>query len=77
MELDELSGSQKFLAGCIMAKISEETKNNFKDNNDEDTKKSMNYILTKFDEINKEIAEEVLKETIERMKRLNELVLED
>lgn len=77
MKLEELCGSQKLLAGTIMAKISEETKKSLKDNDDEDTKKAMKYILTKLDEINKEIAEEVLKETVERMKRLHELILED
>ena len=77
MELEELSGSQMFLAGSIMTKLSEEMKKEYRNNNEEDAKKAMKYILSKFDEINKEITEEVLKQTIEGMNRLREVILDD
>ena len=77
MKLEELSGTQMFLAGSIMTKLSEEMKKEYRNNNEEDTKKAMKYILTKFDEINKEIAEEVLKQTIKGINRLREVILDD
>lgn len=76
MELEELSASQLFIAGNMMAKISEELKNSLEQNSEKDVEKATKYIFYKFDEINKEIAEEVLKRTIESMKKLQKTLEE-
>ena len=74
---DKLSGSQLFLAGTIMTKLSEEIKESINDGADKNTEKAMKYILTKFDEINKEIAEKLLAGISERMKEIHKLMNEE
>lgn len=77
MKLEELNTSQMFLVGTIMARIGEETEKGLKDVDDEDTKIAMKYVLTKLDEINKEIAEEVRNQAMESIRRMQNLFNED
>lgn len=57
MEVDKLTTTELFTAGTIITKVAEEIE---KTDTDENTEKSMKYILRKMDDINKEIAEEIL-----------------
>lgn len=57
MKIDKLTTAELFTAGTIITKVAEEIE---KTNTDENTEKSMKYILKKMDDINKEIAEEIL-----------------
>ena len=57
MEVDKLTTAELFTAGTIITKVAEEIG---KTDTNEDTEKSMKYILKKMDDINKEIAGEIL-----------------
>ena len=57
MEVDKLTTTELFTAGIIITKVAEEIG---KTDTNEDTEKSMKYILKKMDDINKEIEGEIL-----------------
>lgn len=57
MKVDKLTTTELFTVGTIITKVAEEIE---KTDTDENTEKSMKYILKKMDDINKEIAEEIL-----------------
>lgn len=57
MEVDKLTTTELFTAESIITKVAEEIG---KIDTNEDTEKSMKYILKKMDDINKEIAGEIL-----------------
>lgn len=57
MEVDKLTTTELFTAGTIITKVAEEIE---KADTNEDTEKSMKYILKKMDDIKKEIAGELL-----------------
>lgn len=77
MKIEKLNNTQLFLAGQLMTKISEEIKNGIVDGADEDITKAIGYILTKFDGINKEIAEKICAELIVGMKEAQKLMNEE
>lgn len=73
MKVDKLTTTELFTAGTIITKVAEEIE---KTNTDENTEKSMKYILKKMDEINKEIAEEILIRLKEGMDQVRKQIEE-
>lgn len=74
MKVDKLTTAELFTAGTIITKVAEELE---KTDTDEYTEKSMKYILKKMDDINKEIAGEVLIRLKEGMDRVRKQIEEN
>ncbi len=74
---ENLSGTQLFIAGSILSKVTEAMINNDLSEADEDTTIAYKYVCEELDNINKEIASEVLKRTMEGMKKIREMIKED
>ena len=67
--IKDINDTQLFIAGSIITKMVEELQKNEFD--DKDVEKAYKYLFKKFDEINKEIAEEIiirLKDSFDKMK---------
>jgi hypothetical protein len=73
MKVNKLTTTELFTAGTIITKVAEEIE---KTDTDENTEKSMKYILKKMDEINKEIAEEILIRLKEGMDQVRKQIEE-
>ena len=70
MKIEELNGSELFFAGSVMTKLVESIKEQKKTN--KDYEEAFDYLLSKFDEINTEIAEEIyleFKKAIDNLKK--------
>ncbi len=74
MELEELNGTQLFLAGAMLSKIIEELKVLLGQMDNEDADIAMTYILNKINDLNGQIAEESLKQIITNMDRIREII---
>ncbi len=73
---ENLSATQLFIAGSILSKVTEAMINNDLSEADEDTTIAYKYVCKELDNINKEIASEVLKRIMEGMKKNREMIKE-
>ena len=75
--IEELNGTQLFIAGTMLSKLAEVIVNNDISEADEDTKIAYRYICFELDNINKKIASKVLEQALEGMKKMAEIMKED
>ncbi len=73
----KLSGTQLFIAGSILSKVTEAMINNDLSEADEDTTIAYKYVCKELDNINKKVASEILKQIMEGMKKIREMIKED
>jgi hypothetical protein len=73
---ENLSSTQLFIAGSILSKVTEAVIINDLSEADEDTRIAFKYVCEGLDNINKEIASEVLKRTIEGMQKTYKMMKE-
>ena len=77
MKIEELNGTQLFMAGSILCKIAESLKNQDITNIDEDSMIVYKYISGKIDELNKEVAGKILESISEGMERIRNNIEEN
>jgi len=75
--IEELNGTQLFIAGTMLSKLAEVMVNNDISEADEDTKVAYRYVCMELDNLNKKIASRVLEQTLEGIKQMAEIMKEN
>lgn len=77
MNIDDLNGTQLYIAGSILSKIAESMMAQDSSSMDDDTSKAFKYILSKLDDLNKDVAAKILSQILNNMKNMMEVFNEE